>query len=513
MSVARNPGDKSVGFAAPYLSVFDIVRHLFPIGQCSIIPMFDLSQEEITEGSIPRALLLLATPLVAQKMVKVVNAAVDIFWLGRLGEGAVAAVGLNFPLVNLLSAVALVAAVGTQVLVSQRTGADERGRVRAIVIHGMVLAFVLTAVAAAVVAGGAGTVVRLVGAEGDVAVLAAQYLSFYMLLFPFMSAGDTLEYAFIGVGDSRMSLYVNLLAVGVNAVLDPLLIFVAGLGVRGAALASGIGYTLGFALSLSAAVAWRESLTLTRDSVGFDAETFREIVGVGLPIGAQRVAGQSVRVLVVGIVAVVGGAPGLAAYTVGARIATISFVPASGLQQAAQSMIGQNLGADRPDRARRTTWVGVGIAVVGLSVIGVVQWFVPELLTGLFAPDLSTAGFGLTVEYLRVLAYGYGAIGATYLLLAGFNGASRTGTSLVVDLAKYWGMRLPVAVAALPAGYVVSAFGLSVAVPGLDLGMSAIFWAVTGSNVLAAVGVGAYYHLQTGRGGMLERAAERATAD
>ncbi|MFB6127801.1 MAG: MATE family efflux transporter [Halolamina sp.] len=475
--------------------------------------MFDLSQEEITEGSIPRTLLLLAAPLVAQNMVQVVNAAVDIFWLGRLGEDAVAAVGLNFPLTALLSALILVAAVGTQVLVSQRTGAGDRERVRETVVHGTVLSFALTAVTAVAVVATAGSVVRLVGASGDVAALAAQYLVFYMLLFPFMAMSDTLEYAFIGVGDSRMALYVNLLAVGINVVLDPLLIFAAGLGVRGAALASGVGYTLGFVLSLTAAVAWRESLTLTRDSVGFDPATFREIAELGLPIGAQRVAGQSVRVLVVGIVVVVGGAPGLAAYTVGARIATISFVPASGLQQAAQSMIGQNLGADRPDRARRTTWIGVGIAAVGLSVIGLVQWFVPELLAGLFAPDLSPAGFALTIEYLRVLAYGYGAIGATYLLLAGFNGASRTKTSFVVDLAKYWGMRLPVAIAALPAGYAVSTFSLSVVVPGLDLGMSAIFWAVTGSNLVAAVAVGAYYYLETAHGGMLERAAERAAAD
>lgn len=479
--------------------------------------MFDLSQEEITEGSIPRALLLLAAPLVAQNMVHVLNQVVDTFWLGRLGEEEVAAVGLNFPLIALFGSVALICMVGTQVLVSQRTGADDTTGVRRTTFHGVVMALVLTVVAGAMVVLSAGSIVRLIGADGQVAVKAAQYLSVYVALYPFIAMSDTLEYAFIGVGDSRMALYVNLLAVGTNIVLDPFLIFGWGpfpaLGVRGAALAGGLGFAFGFALSTTAVLWWRDSLTVTWAEVGVDLSLFREIAELGVPIAGQRIAGQSVRVFVVGIVAVVGGAAGLAAYTIGARIATISFVPANGLKQAAQSMIGQNLGAERPDRARKTTWVGVAIAVVGLSVFGAIQWAVPQFLTNLFAPDISAAAAELTVEYLKILAYGYWGIGATYLLLAGFNGASRTKTSFVVDLAKYWGVRFPVAVAALPAGYAVTALGISVVVPGMGLGMSAIFWAVTGSNVLAAVGVGLWYYFKTTHDEMLERAAEQAAAD
>jgi len=107
-----------------------------------------------------------------------------------------------------------------------------------------------------------------------------------------------------------------------------------------------------------------------------------------------------------------------------------------------------------------------------------------------------------------VLAYGYWAIGATYMLLAGLNGARRTKTSLFVDLGKYWGLRFPIAVAALPAGYAVSVLGVSVA-PGLGLGMEAIFWAVTGSNIVAALALGVYFRYATNTG-MLERAAETA---
>jgi putative MATE family efflux protein len=309
-------------------------------------------------------------------------------------------------------------------------------------------------------------------------------------------------------------MYLNFTAIGFNLVLDPLLIFgyfgFPELGVAGAAYATVIGYTVAMGGAFYFLLGSRASLSLGLADVGLDLDEFREMIDIGAPIGGQRLAAQSVRLFVVAIVAVVGGAPGLAAYTVGARIATIAFVPAQGLQQAAQSVIGQNLGADRPDRAARATWVGVAIAVAALSVVGVIQYFVPELLASVFVPDISERGLELSVRYLEVLAYGYWAIGATYLLLAGLNGARRTKTSFFVDLGKYWGVRFPIAVAALPAGYAVSVLGVSVA-PGLGFGMEAIFWAVTGSNILAAVAVGAYFRYATNTG-MLERAAETATA-
>lgn len=157
--------------------------------------------------------------------------------------------------------------------------------------------------------------------------------------------------------------------------------------------------------------------------------------------------------------------------------------------------MGQNLGAHEPSRAERGTWIGVAIAVGGLALVGVGQWFAPEALSSLFVPDASPAATGLTIDYLRILAYGYPAIGATYLLLAGFNGARRTRTSMVATLLQYWVVRVPIA-----------ALGAFV----LGFGVLAAFWAVTISNVVAAVGTGWYFRRTTDRG-MLQRAAVEAT--
>jgi Na+-driven multidrug efflux pump len=170
-------------------------------------------------------------------------------------------------------------------------------------------------------------------------------------------------------------------------------------------------------------------------------------------------------------------------------------------------MIGQNVGADRPDRAHDTVRVGVLIAGGGLGLVGAVQWLVPGLLATTFVPTVTDAALSLTVDYLEILAYGYWAMGASAVVLAGFNGASRTRTGFVVDLLKYWGVRIPAAVLALPAAAVVVR---GVPLGGVGLGVHAVFWAVTVSNVLAAAaGVGGYYLLCRER--MFENAAREAS--
>ncbi|WP_227375118.1 MATE family efflux transporter [Haladaptatus halobius] len=464
--------------------------------------MPELSRDEITDGSLVRALVLLAAPLVLQNFVQVAQQVVDTFWVGRLGEDAVAAVGLSFPLTAILFAIFMITNIGTQVLVSQRVGADDEAGARRAAFHGITLAFVMGLVLIGLVFLFIPDVVFLFGATSTVTSLTIVYLTTYAFGLPIIGMGDAIEFGFIGWGDSRAALYINVVAVAVNIILDPFLIFgywipgFDGLQIAGAALATVLGYGISSLLALGMMLHGRDGYTLTRNSMTFRMGDYRELVDIGLPMFGQRLAGQSVRVLIVGIVAVAGGPAALAAYNVGARIASVAFIPASGLSQAAQSIIGQNLGADKPARARRTTWVGVVIAMVGLTLVGTVQWVVPELLVETFVPDMSPEGFELTVQYLQILVYGYWGIGAIYLFNAGFNGARRTKVSLIADLLKYWGVRLPIA---------------AVGVMWLGKDVNVVFWAVTISNVVGAIGAGAYYYYSTSNG-MLQRAAKAATS-
>lgn len=473
--------------------------------------MFDVSSEEITDGPLLRSLLVLAAPLLVQNVVQVGQQVIDLFWVGRLSGEAVAAIGLVFPLTTLLFAVVLVTPfVGTQVLVSQRVGRDDREAARRATFTGVAVGLGL-----AVVFGAATVLVsrplidlmtatRPAGVAGEVPRLAAAYLGVLALGLPLLVLTDTLEAAYVGWGDSRASLYMNVLAVALNLVLDPLLIFgvgpFPGLGIEGAALASVLGGGGGALLGFALVARGRNDGMLSRAAATLRFDEAYELLDVGLPTSGQRIAQQTARLVVVVVVFTVGGAAGLAAYSVGIRVAAVAVIPAAGLQQAGQSVVGQNLGAGRPDRADRATWLGVAVAGGGLAAIGAGQWLLPGVLTDLFVPSLDATGRALSIDYLRILAIGYPAIGAAYLLQAGFNGARRTRTSFAASLLQYWFVRVPVAVG----GAYLLGFE--------PVAIYAVFWATTISNLVEMAGLGIYYRHEAG-GGMFSRAAERAGAD
>jgi putative MATE family efflux protein len=463
--------------------------------------MFDVSSEEITDGSLSRALALLAAPLVAQQVVVALGSVVDIFWLGRLNEAAVAAVGLVVPVHALISLPVIAAFTGGQILTSQSVGADLDGRATRVPVHAAALGVVLALALAALTVVAAPTIVGLLGAEGDVFPYAVTYLSTYMFAYVPMAISDSLEGGFVGWGDSGVAFGLNTVNIAVNVVLDPLLIFGYGpfpeWGVFGAALASVAGVTVAAVAAVALAACGRREFAVSRDALSVRPSLFREVLAVGGPVGLQNAGRQLARLGMVAVVSIAGSTAALAAYNVGAQFATIAFVPAAGLASAATTVVGQNLGADQPDRARRATWLSVAIAVGALSLVGAGQWLAPDLVARTFAPALDGEGFRLTVEYLQILALGYWALGAIYTLESGFNGASRTSVSMYSTLVQYWGVRLPVAV-----------FGVFV----LHYTVLAAFWAVTLSNVAAAVGLGVYFYYSTDRG-MLRRAASSAAAD
>jgi len=357
--------------------------------------MLDVDREAITDGPVGRVLLLLAAPLVAQNLVYVANALVDTFWLGRVSEDAVAAVGLSLPIQSLLGAAVVIAAVGTQILVAQRAGGEDGSGARRVAVNGALVALAVTGAIAVPVVAYPEELVRLLGADPALAGTTATYLAIIVAVLPVGAVGDTVENCFTAYGDTRAVLHVSVVSVLVNLVAAPALIFGVGPVLNSASRArpsvpyspalsdsftysrtprgsggtrSGSPATRSPSISLSCARSWQS----------------------GSPLGGQRGVSELVRVLVVSLVAIAGGAAGVAAYTVGARVATLAVVPALGMQQAAQSMIGQNLGADAPHRARRTTMVGTKLVVVGFLALGAVQFLFAGAIADLLAPDLTS---------------------------------------------------------------------------------------------------------------------------
>lgn len=467
--------------------------------------MFDVSSEEITEGKLSRALLFIATPIVVQQYVIVLQQIVDVFWLGRVSGDAVAAVGLVAPLIGLLGLGTHVAMTGGQVLVAQNVGADDEQAARRAGFHAVVLAGTVNLALAIAVYFLARPAISLFDVGAAVVPLAATYLVVTTFGRVFSGMSDAIESGFIGWGDSRTSLVINVTAVLTNVVLDPFFVVgwgIAGFdgyGIFGAALATSLGYFAGFSLAVAGLTTNRTEYTFTRDDMRFRLDTARDLLDVGLPKAGQEGGRQIARLLMVAIVAGVGGSAGLAAYTVGARISTVAFVPALAVGSAVASIVGQNIGAENTSRATRATWLAAGITTVGLGVLGAVQFAIPGAIADVFAPELSGRALEYTVAYLQILAVGYWAFGLIYPVQGGFNGAGETRVSMVTTVLQYWAVRLPIAA--------IGAYVVVFTVP-----VHAAFWAITVSNVIGALGVAVYFWYSTDEG-MLERAAASVSTD
>lgn len=449
----------------------------------------NVSQEDITESSIPRTVIILGIPIFVQYLVRVLQGAVDLFWLGRLGANAVAAVGLVAPLMGfLVAAVTYIPYSGTQIIVAQRVGSDDRFGARRIVFTGLSLGLLLGIVGGVLAYLGSGPIIRAItglqsGTTSPMVISTAiRYLQIISLGAPAIVISNVIEGVYINWGDSGASLYMNLVGVVVNFALDPILIFGIGvvpqLGVVGAALATVVGYLAGVGLGIAFILTKRSGGILSKKSVEAKLEEFKEIVRIGVPSATQSIALKLANIALLAIMVATGGAVGSIAYVVGVRISEFALIPARGLQKASQTVMGQNLGAVQPSRVSRALRFGTLIASSVMMLIGAIQWAVAEQLVYVFLPALQPDAVAVSMDYLRIIALSYPALGIVFLLQSRFNAAGRTRTALASSLFQYWIVRLPIA-----------------AVGGLVLnyGVRVVFWAVAISDFATLLVLGLYY--------------------
>ena len=450
---------------------------------------FDVSRDEILRGSIPRVVLVLSIPLVVQNLFAIAQLVVDLFWLGRYSSESVAAVGLVTPVFNILiAAVLFTPFVGTQILVSQRYGEEDDYGAKLAAFNGIVLALGLGLLGGLVGYFGAPTMIGFVDSlhpgdtDTEVFPLAIAYLQLLSLGLFLGAVSDVSEAAFIGRGDVRASLYLNVVAVSVNLTLDPFLIFGLGpfpeLGIEGAALASICGYGSGVLLAVFFVSRGRAGGIVSTGAARLERETLAAVADIGFPTAVQNAGQKTVHLVLIVLVFASGGAAAVLAYTVGGRIASLASVPANGIQNATQSIVGQNAGASNEKRVDLTTLTAAAFGVTILAVAAFVQFVAAESIVTFFVPKATGEERALAVDYLRILAISYPAIGAIYMFRAGFNGLGQTRISLGSSLLEYWITRLPLA-------------GIGVFYVGM--GPHAVFWAVTISTVVAAIATATYY--------------------
>jgi putative MATE family efflux protein len=428
---------------------------------------------DYTSGSLQRAVWLLAIPMVLEMVMESTFAIVDVYFVSKLGEEAVAAVGLTEAMLTLVYALAIGFAVAATALVARRIGEKNRdGAVRA-ATSALALGAGFGVALGIPCAWYAEELLGLMDAGPRVIESGAGYtrwiLGFNVVVMLIHLGNGVLR----GAGDAALAMRTLAIANGINIVLDPCLIFGWGpfpeLGLTGAGVATVIGRGVGVGYQIWVLRRGVGRLELRGPAFRIEPAILREILRLSAGTVGQFLIATSSWVFLMRIVSPFGEAA-LAGYTIAIRIIVFAFMPAWGLSNAAATLVGQNLGAKRPDRAERAVWL-TGLYTMGfLAIVTVVFLALAPQLVAIFTADAEVARVG--VNALRTLSYGYIFYAWGMATVQGFNGAGDTRTPTWIHFVAFWMVEIPLA--------------WTLAKP-LEMGPSGVFWAVCLSESLLAI--------------------------
>lgn len=404
------------------------------------------NEVDFTRGPVGRALALLAIPMMLEMSMESVFAVVDIAFVSRLGTDAVAAVGITEALVTVLYAVSIGLGMGVTAMVSRRIGAGNADGAAHVAGQGLwigALVSVLIGVTGAIFAR---DLLVLMGAEPGVIEQGSGYTRVLLggsasIVYLFL-----LNAAFRGAGDATVALRSLWLANGINIVLDPCLIFGLGpfpeMGVTGAGVATTIGRSIGVAYQLYYLFGGRGRLEFHLRHLRPRRRLIRRMLIISAGGIGQFLVATASWVAVMRIVALYGSAP-VAAYTIALRMIEFALLPAWGLGNAAATLVGQNLGAGRPDRAELSAWRAARYNAVFLLVVGLLMFAFAPNVAGWFSTDPVVLEFG--TNCLRILGLGYPMYAVGMIMIQSLNGAGDTGTPTVLNLICFWLVQIPLA--------------------------------------------------------------------
>jgi putative MATE family efflux protein len=391
----------------------------------------------LTSGPITPALLRLAWPVLVSRTLHTLYGVADTFWVGRLGPEAIAAVSTSTFALWTLFSIGDVLIAGVGALVSQAIGARKDDDAAAAARAGLVLALVLGAGIAAAGWLGAARLFDALLPDRAIAALGAEYLSLVSLLAPLFYVGFVADTVYRSCGDSRTPMLIMLGASIANIVLDPLLILGVGpfprLGVRGAALATIAAECLAVAAGLALWATGRFPLRLRRPAgrPRFAGRDLREILRIGSPWAATGIVFSGVYLLLSRIAGEFG-APALAALGIVNRLESVSYLTAGAVGMGVATMVGQNVGAARPDRAAAAADRGALVVTATSGFVAAVFLVAPRALAGVFTS--SPEALDECVAFLRIVALSQPMMCWEIVYQGAFSGTGRTLPPMLVSV-------------------------------------------------------------------------------
>lgn len=404
------------------------------------------SHRDYTEGSLSRAILILAVPMVLEMIMESVFAVCDVFFVSKLGASAVATVGLTESWLTLVYAMAMGLAIATAAMVARRTGERDRDGAARAAGQGILLALAVALVLGAVGGTFAPRLLRVMGASPDVIAIGTTYARVMLggnatIIMLFL-----INAVFRGAGDAAIAMRVLWLANGINILLGPCLIFGLGpfprLGVVGAAVATNIGRGTGALFALSRLLKPGSRVDIHARHLRLETTLLARLIRLAWSATVQMLIGMCSWIALIRILSTFGSNV-LAGYTIGIRVIIFALLPAAGVANAAATMVGQALGAGKPDRAERAVKMAGTYNMVVLSAAGAALAIFAPLIARLFTQDPLITPFATNA--LRIVACGFPFYAWGMVISMSFNGAGDTRTPTILNLCVFWAWEIPLA--------------------------------------------------------------------
>lgn len=432
------------------------------------------SNRDFTQGSIGLAVFLLSVPMILEMMMESLFAIVDIFFVAKLGADAVAVVGITEAMMAIVYAVAFGLAMGTTATVARRVGEKDFENAAKTAAHVIYLGAIVSIVMSAIGLAFAPELLALLGAEPQVVAQGTAFTRIMLggnavVIFIFL-----LNAIFRGAGDAAIAMRVLWLANILNIVLDPLFIFgiwiFPELGVTGAAVATTIGRGIGVLFALWCLFGKGGRISVRGSNWTFDPKLLFKLVKISSNAVLQILIATASWSVLVRVVSGFGS-EAIAGYVIGLRVIIFALLPSLGLSNAAATLVGQNLGAEKPNRAEKSVWTAAYINAGFLGLIGLIFLVFSHTIIGFFTTEPVVLAYG--TDCLRIVAYGFVFYGFGMVVETAFNGAGDTWTPTYLNFFIFWMFEIPLA-------YFLAY--------RLDLGPHGVFWAITiAFSVLAVV--------------------------